>query len=115
MICLLTSRKLVILDLSHSLSSSKEFQAWPSFNAKEWTGLFNQLLAIEHRFTSKRLPAGQDASKIDLSTLKLRDLIGSEAAVIILVPSGVDLTDWNSQYVLVISSFQQTKLLRRQP
>ncbi|GJE88633.1 PLC-like phosphodiesterase [Phanerochaete sordida] len=70
--------ELVVLNLSHdrNTDAGRDFQA---FTQAEWDALFEQLLALEHRFVAP------DPENVDLTRLPLNDFIGRGAAAVVVV------------------------------
>lgn len=81
------NHELVVLNLSHdrNTDAGRDFQP---FTQAEWDALFEELLALEHRFVAP------DPEHADLTRLPLGDFIGrGEAAVVVVVqPDAPEIT-----------------------
>jgi hypothetical protein len=81
------NQELVILDLSHTVDTDNDYQA---LSQDQWNQLLTQLMGLQHRY-------GAPPNTADLSTLTLRDFIGSSPAVIVIFEDAVNLGSFANQ------------------
>ncbi|HEX6099919.1 MAG TPA: hypothetical protein VF432_26635 [Thermoanaerobaculia bacterium] len=74
------NQELIVLHLSHDLNT----QSYQSFTQNEWNRLFSELMGLNYRFRV----VTSNPSTVDLTTLRLKDFIDSEPAVVIVVEPG---------------------------
>jgi hypothetical protein len=84
-------KELVIINLSHTLDTDNEYK---DLTQDQWNKLFDELKAINNRFT---LPASP--STVDLTSKPLGDFITDRASVLIIaqLPAGITLSTYATQ------------------
>ncbi|KZV91325.1 PLC-like phosphodiesterase [Exidia glandulosa HHB12029] len=97
--------ELVIINLSHSLNTDVGTSDYRAFTQAEWDALFNQLMSLNNRLDSSRLPSGFSASSGDLSTLTLNQLVSGRGAVVLVVQDGANLSSWFGKGIFAYSQF----------
>ncbi|KAH7106736.1 PLC-like phosphodiesterase [Auriculariales sp. MPI-PUGE-AT-0066] len=89
-----SNKELVVINLSHSLNTDVGTSNYRSFNQDEWNRVLTQLMGLNNLLVASSLPSGFNATSGDLSALKLNQLIGGRAAVVLVVENGADLSSW---------------------
>ena len=80
------NQELIVLHLTHDLNTDVG-RSYRPFTQNEWDRLLFELRRLNHRFEAR------DPANVDLTTLRLDDFIGSEAAVVIVAkPDGPNIT-----------------------
>jgi hypothetical protein len=84
-------KELVIINLSHTLDTDNKYK---DLTQDQWNKLFDELKAINNRFT---LPAS--TSTVDLTSKPLGDFITDRASVLIIaqLPAGITLSTYATQ------------------
>jgi hypothetical protein len=84
-------KELVIVNLSHTLDTDNEYK---DLTQDQWNKLFDELKAINNRFT---LPASPNT--VDLTSKPLGDFITDRASVLIIaqLPAGITLSTYATQ------------------
>jgi hypothetical protein len=77
-----TNQELVVLYLTQGRNTDVG-RPYPEFTQTDWNRLLTDLLRLNHRFVTA------NPTTVDLTTLTLRDFIGSQAAVVVVVDPGV--------------------------
>lgn len=88
------NKELIIIDLSHDINTDVGNKHYRPFNQEEWDRLFGQL-----KSTLKNLYIASDPRNVDLTTIRLGDIIRDRAAVIVIARchSSISLEKCNDQ------------------